>query len=32
LGRFKYVTNEWRKFTFMTNMPLVELQENPPPL
>ncbi len=32
MGRFKYVTNEWRKFTFMTDMPLSELQENPPPL
>ena len=32
MGRFKYVTNEWRTFTFITDMPLVQLQENPPPL
>ena len=32
MGRFKYVTNEWRTFTFITDMPLAQLQENPPPL
>ena len=32
MGRFKYVTNEWRKFTFITDISLSELQQNPPPL
>jgi hypothetical protein len=32
MGRFKYITNEWRKFYFITDMPLAELQANTPPL
>ena len=32
MGRFKYITNEWRTFNFSTNISLSELQQNPPPL
>ena len=31
MWRFKYVTNDWQTFTFLTDMSLEELGQNPPP-
>ena len=31
-GRFKYVTNDWQCFNFVTDISLSDLQQNPPPL
>ena len=32
MWRFKYVNNDWQTFTFLTDMSLEKLEQNPPPL